>query len=131
MLRLAVAVELAFPGAGMKVSALRREAARGHLAIYRIAGKDFTTLAAIEKMRTLCLVQAKEPTSGSEKQDQTNPDALAKPQDGSSKTADANLALAAARESVKKLKEGLAPTSPQNTRRRGGNVISPKFGSPT
>lgn len=56
-LRLAEAVRLAFPHGGMTVSGLRREALRGRLAIERIAGKDFTTLAAIEAMREKCRVQ--------------------------------------------------------------------------
>jgi hypothetical protein len=38
----------------MTASGLRKEAARGRLAVERIAGKDFTTLAAIANMRTLC-----------------------------------------------------------------------------
>jgi hypothetical protein len=35
----------------MTASGLRREASRGLLAIERVAGKDYTTLAAIENMR--------------------------------------------------------------------------------
>jgi hypothetical protein len=37
-----------------------REAARGRLHVERIAGKDYTTLEAIKRMRELCRVQAKE-----------------------------------------------------------------------
>jgi hypothetical protein len=37
---------------------------RGRLVIERIAGKDYTTLADIERMRTLCRVEAKVPASG-------------------------------------------------------------------
>ena len=55
-LRLADAIEFAFPFGGMTVSGLRREASRGRLSIERIAGKDFVTLAAIEEMRKLCVV---------------------------------------------------------------------------
>jgi hypothetical protein len=55
-LRLAEALQVAFPHGGMTVSGLRLEAARGRLKIERIAGKDFTTLAAIEEMRALCVV---------------------------------------------------------------------------
>jgi hypothetical protein len=53
-LRLDVAVREAFPAGGMTVSGLRREAARGRLVIEVIAGKHFTTLAAIARMRELC-----------------------------------------------------------------------------
>ena len=58
-LRLAFAAEMAFPGGGMTASGLRREAERGRLVIERIAGKDYTTLAAIDEMRLLCRVQPK------------------------------------------------------------------------
>lgn len=57
-LRLQDAIATAFPLGGMTVSGLRREAARGRLAIERIAGKDFTTLQAIDEMRELCRVPA-------------------------------------------------------------------------
>src|SRR6266446_6029844 len=60
-LRLSIAAKLAFPDGSMTVSGLRREAARGRLRIERIAGKDFTTLDEIKRMRELCRVQAKEP----------------------------------------------------------------------
>jgi hypothetical protein len=48
-LRLAVAAALAYPDGSMTASGLRREAARGRLAIERTAGKDYTMLAAIEE----------------------------------------------------------------------------------
>src|SRR5262245_53955698 len=65
-LRLSVAAALAYPDGSMTVSGLRREAKRGRLAIERTAGKDYTTLANIERMRQLCRVQAKAPDSGSD-----------------------------------------------------------------
>jgi hypothetical protein len=43
-LRLADAAALAFPHGGMTAAGLRKEAAKGRLAIFRIANKDFTTL---------------------------------------------------------------------------------------
>jgi hypothetical protein len=49
-LRLDVAAALAFPDGFMTVSSLRKEAAMWA----RIAGKDYTTCAAIEQMRELC-----------------------------------------------------------------------------
>jgi len=64
-LRLDVAAALAYPDDSMTASGLRREAARGRLAIERVAGKDYTTLAAIEEMRGLCRVPQKAPVSGS------------------------------------------------------------------
>jgi hypothetical protein len=58
-LRLEIAAALAFPDGSMTASGLRREGARGRLVIERIAGKDYTTIANIERMRQLCRVQAK------------------------------------------------------------------------
>jgi hypothetical protein len=63
-LRLGVAAILAFPDGSMTASGLRRESARGRLVIERIAGKDYTTLANIERMRELCRVEAKAPDCG-------------------------------------------------------------------
>jgi hypothetical protein len=58
-LRLGIAAAIAFPDGSMTAAGLRREGARGRLIIERIAGKDYTTLANIERMRELCRVQAK------------------------------------------------------------------------
>src|SRR5580704_14012405 len=63
-LRLGVAAAIAFPDGTMSAAGLRREAARGRLVIERIAGKDYTTLANIERMRELCRVEAKVPDCG-------------------------------------------------------------------
>ena len=59
-LRLDAAAALAYPDGSMTASGLRREAKRGRLVIERTAGKDYTTLAAIERMRELCHVQPRE-----------------------------------------------------------------------
>ena len=64
-LRLHVAAALAYPDGSMTAGGLRKEAGRGRLAIERVAGKDYTTLAAIEEMRGLCRVPQKAPVSGS------------------------------------------------------------------
>jgi hypothetical protein len=68
-LRLAVAAKLAFPRGGMTVSGLRREIAKGRLAVEVIAGKQFTTLENIRRMRESCRVTARVPISGNEKRD--------------------------------------------------------------
>src|SRR6266852_7090426 len=60
-LRLADAVKIAFPMGGMTVAGLRRERDRDRLVIEKIAGKEFTTLAHIERMRELCRDEAKLP----------------------------------------------------------------------
>ena len=64
-LRLSVAAAFAFPDGSMTVSGLRREATRGKLVVERIAGKDYTTLASIDRMRELCRVEAKVRICGS------------------------------------------------------------------
>jgi hypothetical protein len=63
-LRLSVAAALAFPDGTMTASGLRSEARRGRLVIERIANKDFTTMAEINKMRQLCRVEQKAHISG-------------------------------------------------------------------
>jgi hypothetical protein len=55
-LRLNEAAKIAFPLGGMTAAGLRREAKRGRLVIERVAGKDFTTLGHIARMRELCRV---------------------------------------------------------------------------
>ncbi|WP_246668416.1 MULTISPECIES: hypothetical protein [Bradyrhizobium] len=52
-LRLSVAAAMAFPDGSMTASGLRRENARRRLVIERVAGKDYTTLFYIERMREL------------------------------------------------------------------------------
>ena len=45
MLRLAIAARVAFPDGSMSVGALRRAGIAKRLRVYRVAGKDFTTIA--------------------------------------------------------------------------------------
>jgi hypothetical protein len=56
-LRLCDAAVVGFPQGGMTAAGLRREARRGRLVIERVAGKDYTTLGNIKRMRELCRVQ--------------------------------------------------------------------------
>jgi len=70
-LRLSVAAKIVF-GDGMTASGLRREAAKGRLVIERIAGKDFVTIEAIQRMRALCRVDLSEPASESSVPSATN-----------------------------------------------------------
>ena len=85
-LRLGEAVKIAFPSGGMTVSGLRRERDRNRLIVERIAGKEFTTLAHIERMRELCRVEAKVPDSNSKLPDGTKPETSHTEQPGSSAT---------------------------------------------
>jgi len=117
-IRLDIAARLAFPDGSIGISSLRREAARGRLRVWRIAGKDMTTLSEIEKMVELCLVPHSQPASGSA------PHPATEKRPGSSSTADASIALAAAKLRVQKLSGGSPNTSPRSTTpRRPGDVI--------
>src|SRR5580704_6315169 len=104
-LRLSVAASVAFPDGSMTAAGLRREGARGRLAIERIAGKDFTTLRNIEKMRDICRLYRKELDFGSAGNAETRKDGLRTPPSTSSETADISRARAAAEMTVAKLKE--------------------------
>lgn len=55
-LRLEVAAALAFPDGGIKGSSLRLEAGKGRLDVFLIAGRYFTTLAAVARMVEACRV---------------------------------------------------------------------------
>src|SRR6266702_94223 len=65
-LRLSVAAAIAFPDQSISESSLRREAKRGRLTVEIIAGKTFTTLNEIERMRGRCRVEVRVPVSTSD-----------------------------------------------------------------
>jgi hypothetical protein len=94
-LRLEIAATIAFPDGSMTAAGLRREAARGRLVIERIAGKDYTTLVNIERMRELCRVQAKAPDSTFGARGATPPATSPITQPGSSEMVDATFSQAA------------------------------------
>jgi hypothetical protein len=94
-LRLAVAAKIAFPDGSITAQALRREASRGRLTIERIAGKDYTTLANIERMRDLCRVQAKVPDFTFGPRGATPPATSPITRPGSSETVDGTFSQAA------------------------------------
>ena len=94
-LRLADAVKIAFPMGGMTVAGLRRERDRNRLVIEKIAGKEFTTLAHIERMRELCRDEARALGCSLRPPDETRVERLATKQTGSSETTDAMSAQAA------------------------------------
>jgi len=121
MLRLAVVARIAFSDGSMSVGALRREGIAGRLKIYRLAGKDFTTLADITEMRERCNIVA-----GDNEAARARNSICATPSDpvacgdGSSSTehhpaSASNEALAHLRVIAQKLKEPLPNTSPKNT----------------
>lgn len=65
-LRLDAAVKAAFPNGGITVTGLRSEIAKGRLEVELIAGKLFTTLGAIARMRERCRVIPKERSKGND-----------------------------------------------------------------
>jgi hypothetical protein len=132
-LRLDVAAALAFPDGSMGASGLRKEAGRGRLVIERVAGKDYTTLAAIERMRELCRFHPKARDSGCVENGATNADASLIQPSTSSETVDIKRAQAAAGMIVQGLKESLRPISTGSTprRRRKASVIPIRSQSPT
>jgi hypothetical protein len=96
-LRLSIAAAVAFPDGSMTASGLRRERDRGRLVVERIASKEYTTLANIERMRQLCRVGHDLPGSTFEKDE----DGL---RNGSSSTAAVKSAQERAKEISKRLK---------------------------
>jgi hypothetical protein len=111
-----IAAAVAFPGGAMTASGLRREAARGRLVIERIAGKDFTTLAAIANMREKCRAQPPRPASTSES-------AATEPPIGSSSMADARSGQAHLKAIAEKLKKPSRRTSDASTSQTSATVI--------
>ena len=105
-LRLDVAAALAYPDGSMTASGLRREVKRGRLVIERTAGKDYTTLAAIDRMRELCRVALKDRDSGCGHPATTTKDAT--PPSGSSKTPDTSRAQAALQQTLQELSARLS-----------------------
>src|SRR5215213_926809 len=94
-LRLDVAAALAYPDGSMTVSGLRKEAGKGRLIIERTAGKDYTTLAEIQRMREKCRVEVKERDSGFASRNTTEKASSPTRRSGSSRTVDTERALAA------------------------------------
>ncbi|HEY2227847.1 MAG TPA: hypothetical protein VGI22_08920 [Xanthobacteraceae bacterium] len=101
-LRLNVVASLVFPDGSMTAAGLRREGARGKLIIERIAGKDYTTLANIDRMRELCRVEVRERACGCENPNMTRPVNSRTRQSGSSRTG----ATEKARDAALRIAEG-------------------------
>lgn len=116
-LRLSVAAALAFPGGAITASGLRRERDRGRLVVERIAGKDFTTLANIERMRELCRLESNVRGSGSDQSYESVESFCADPP-GSSLTAVGISPRDALRTKLKRQSASSPNTLQSNTNRR-------------
>lgn len=119
-LRLADAARIAFPDGGMTAAGLRRERDRGRLEVWKVAGKEYVTLAAIQRMLDRCRQGPKESASTS-----GQPKAEAQPNGSSGMDARAS-AQAAASWLEQRLRECSRPTLKATTTRAGGNVVSMK-----
>jgi len=135
-LRLPLAACLAFPDGSVSEDLLRAEAKRGRLAVERIGGKLYTTLADIEELRALCRSKPKAPVSGLSEAISARTDDVS-PASGSSRTmegsasalASAQLALADLRQ---KLRTPLPNTSSGPGPSRESATVTPlKSGSRT
>jgi hypothetical protein len=124
-LRLAVAAALAFPDGSMTASGLRAEHRRGRLVMMRIAGKDYTTLAAIAEMRVLCRVQVKDPDCGSSPKSATRAGSSSGTHHGLSETDRTKSALAALEMTARGLSGRLESTSRRSTKSRGNAAVIP------
>src|SRR5262245_26571012 len=116
LIRLGVAAALEFPDGSMSASGLRSEARRGHLKIWRIAGKDFTTKQALMEMRTQC-AQPNHRDSNC-----AAPERAAAPS-GSSRTASGKSAQALAKASAAKLKSRSRTICSKTDNRPSATVI--------
>jgi hypothetical protein len=123
-LRLDVAAAIAYPDGSMSAHGLRLEHQRGRLAIERVAGKDYTTLADIRRMRELCRLAGKARDSGSGKNAERARDELIPPS-GSLSTDDISRARDACQTIVQELRENSRATSRKSTSpaRPKANVI--------
>ena len=112
-LRLDVAARLAYPDGSMTVSGLRREYASGRLDVEMTAGRYYTTLGAIKRMRQACRGLRRERVYGSAPATDT----------GTSGTDNESAALAALKQTAEELKKPSKTTSPRSTSRGSGKVI--------
>jgi hypothetical protein len=122
-LRLDVAAALAYPDGSMTSSGLRKEAERGRLVIERVAGKDYTTLSAIQKMREECRVQPRGPVSGCAPKNEIPTALSASAPYGSSEMDRARSARAALQKIAQARSAPSASTSPENISRTEPVVV--------
>lgn len=122
ILRLADAARLAFPDGSITVTSLRREAAKGHLTVWRIAGKDMTSLAEIERMKDRCRVNAKVQGFGCDPSASTPMGASSSEPDGSSLMEAGITPQDAFRTKLLKRKESSQSISRSSTRPQGASA---------
>src|SRR5207245_637956 len=110
-LRLAVAAVVAYPDGSMTAHGLRREASNGRLVLELTAGKHYTTLNAIVRMRELCQSRERGRGSGCDAPDATPVGGSPSGRSGPSETEAGKRAQAATHTIVQTLSEKLRSTS--------------------
>jgi hypothetical protein len=103
---------------GVSAGSLRKAHQDGRLVIWRVAGKDWTTMEEIDRMFERCPAPRKERVFGSGQPAQTAQ------QSGLSETADTSEALAAALMTAKKLKDGSRNTSRRSAEKSASTVVT-------
>ena len=124
-LRLDIAAKIAFPDGTMGAAGLRKERDKGRLITEMIAGKEYVTLAEIDRMREKCRVQPKVPVSFGGRKAERLTDQSAARQDGTSRTSGSDTALDLAEMTAMRLKNSFRPISPKNTRRQDSATVTP------
>src|SRR5215471_19057954 len=117
-LRLQAAAAIAFPDGGMTANGLRRESKRGRLVIERVAGKDYTTLNHIKRMRELCHVSQARRDSGNGRNGGISQGNSVTLPPGLSSMAVASSALDSTLQTLTERTAPLPPTSTDSTNRR-------------
>jgi hypothetical protein len=126
-LRLEAAAVLAFPGGGMTASGLRKERDAKRLVTEIVAGKEYTTLRDIERMREACRGRSKVRVSTPKPSDATPTEPSSPAPSGSSETAPFAAAqaflLRTLDKPLPKPSKPSANTSPKSMRRRGTATV--------
>jgi hypothetical protein len=108
----------------MGVAGLRREAAKGHLVIETIAGKQFTTLNAIEEMRKQCRGNRRVQDFGSNQSAERRAASCASEPLGLSVTDRTKLARSALEQTARGLSENSPNISPQNISHQNSATVT-------
>lgn len=126
-LRLDIAAKIAFPDGSMGAAGLRKERDAGRLVTELIAGKEFVTLAEIDRMREFCrgLRKARVSSGGTKAAKPT--ELYATEAAGSFATDKHSSALEAAKKAVRDMrtKKRSPNISLQNTNRRANEAANP------
>ena len=124
-IRLDRAARIAFPDGSIRAYGLRKESEAGRLETFVVAGKHFTTLAAIERMKELCRVQPKALTSTGLTKKEKVTEAYAAAKAITSSTAETDYSLASAVAFATKLKNSAPTTARRSTRRSASASATP------